>query len=93
MANEIRGNVYYIDSAGVSLDPMKLKIQSIAFAAQNTTSIIQLAMHSNTSKIIYEQKCPDNNAVTLSTFIGGATVNDRLFVKTLTAGTGFIYLG
>lgn len=91
MANGIRGSIYYIDSGGLSLDNIKMKIQSIALAATNTTSLIELSLHSNTANVVFKQTSPDNNPVTISTFIGGSYIADRLFVRTLTAGTGFIY--
>jgi len=92
MANEVRGNCYYIDSAGFALDFTKgMRIQSIALFATNTTSVIELSLYTNTAKIVYEQTSPDNNPVTISTYFGGVWMADRLFVRTLTAGTGVIY--
>lgn len=90
MANAIIGNVYYIDSGGVALGDLRLKIHSIAIAATNTTSVLELVFFANTTQTCYKQTSPDNNPVTLSTYVGGIYF-DRLFVKTLTAGTGFIY--
>lgn len=91
MATTTVGNFYYIDSGGVNLDPFPMKVKSIAVAMTNTTSFIQLALVSNTAQIVYQQRCPDGNAVTLSTFFGGVWFNERLNVKTLTACTAWIY--
>lgn len=90
MANGVFGNVYYIDTGGVVLDNLKMRIQSISLAATGTTSTLELTLSTGTTQTIYKMTSPDNNPVTLSTYLGGVYF-ERLFVKTLTAGTGFIY--
>jgi len=93
MSNGMRGNVYYIDTAGFSLDFTKgMKIKSIALVCTNTSSTMELSLHTNTAQVVYKQTSPDNNPVTISTYFGGQWMADRLFVRTLTASTGMIYL-
>ena len=92
MANGIRGNCYYIDSAGFSLDFTKgTKIQAIALFSTNTTSSVEFSLHTNTAQVVYKQTSPDNNPVTISTYLGGQWMADRLFVRTLVASTAVIY--
>ena len=91
MANGSVGNSYYIDSGGLTVSLKNAKIQSIAFAANDTTSTIQLSFSSDTSQIIYKQTSPNDNPVTLSTYLGGVWFNETIFVNTLTAGTAWLY--
>ena len=89
MANGSFGNGFYIDSAGLNID-LAQKVKSIMLIATNTTSVVQLALKSNTAQIVYQQNSPDNNAVSISTYLGGVQF-DKLFVKTLVAGTAIVY--
>ena len=89
MANGSIGNGFYIDSAGLNIN-LDMDVLSILFIATNTTSLIQLALKSNTAQIVYQQSSPDNNPVSISTFLGGTSF-EKLFVKTLVAGTAIVY--
>ena len=90
MANGVIGRIYYIDSGASTLSDFEMRVNSITFAATNTTSTIQLSFLSNTAQIVYQMTSPDNNPVTVSTFLGEVYF-ERLYVNTLTAGTAWIY--
>ena len=93
MANGMRGNCYYIDTGGFALDFTRgMKVKSIALFCTNTTSSVELSLNTNTAQVVYKQTSPDNNPVTISTYLGGQWIADRLFVRTLVASTAVIYL-
>lgn len=89
MANGSFGQGFYIDSSGLPIN-LDMQVKSIALIATNTTSTFELALMSNTAQIVYKQTSPEHNPVTISTYLGGVDF-DKLFVKTLVAGTAILY--
>lgn len=88
MANRIVGNVAIIDSEGtvISFPGGKAAINSIYLFATNTsTGVVELRMDAAADVVIRVDALHPH-----ATF-GGINFND-LTVKTLTAGTAFLYL-
>jgi hypothetical protein len=89
MANGSIGCGFYVDSAGLNID-LSMDVQSILLIATNTTSVLELALKTNTAQIVFRQTSPDNNPVSISTYLGGVEF-EKLYVKTLVAGTAILY--
>ena len=107
MANGIQGNVYVIDSAGVYLtgsnatsiagdlngNKTTMMISNIGLYGASTTSELALAYLSDTNQSIYHLKTQaPNGGYDDIHFAVPHMVSEKLYVNTLTAGTGYIYL-
>lgn len=92
MANRAASNTVIIDATGSLSDVLApdAEIVSICFFAVDTTSKLELYVGS-TADVIIRLQSPDGNPMPVSQYLGGFSAGD-LGVKTLTAGTGVIYL-
>lgn len=107
MSNTIIGNVFVIDSSGVYLtgsngvaiagglsgDRVNMAISNIGLYGTNTTGELALSYLSNTAAIIFHLKTQaQQGGYEDIHFAVPHKVSDRIFVNTLTAGTGYLYL-
>ena len=106
MANQIKGNVYIVDSSGIYLtgsnstciagtlggDMVNMSISNIRFVATDSTGAMDLSYASALSTDVIKMSVatpaggPDN-----LDFSTPFEVSERVYVRTLTAGTGYIY--
>jgi len=106
MANQIVGNVYIIDSAGVYLtgsngthlagalggDMTSMLISGVRFVATDSTGAmtLSLATANSTDVISMRTVAPGGGSDDLS-LSTPFSVGERIYVRTLTAGKGYIY--
>lgn len=96
MANRIRGNVVIIDATGIVDFPgagSQAKVSFIAFWASDSTGAMKLAFQANSSDVIVNMASPVNQPNTTTFRFPGNQYLQSLKCNTLTAGTGYIYLG
>ena len=105
MANQLVGNVYIVDSQmGVGIPllgtgsiswPQQAKIANVSFWTSGTDGKFDLVFDANTTTTVFSFGGTSVPAPvggeTESIYVGGINF-DELQVRTLTAGTGFIYL-
>ena len=90
MANRIVGNVYIIDSASGATAlsfPKQGLIKNISFIASDTTGLLELALVTTADVVVRLS----NSKTELE--LGDGVWFEPFIVKTLTAGTGYIYFG
>lgn len=96
MANRIRSNVIIIDATGLINFPgsgTQGKISFIAFWAANSTGAMQLAFQANSSDVVVNMASPVDQPNTTTFRFSGNQYLQSFKCNTLTAGTGYIYLG
>ena len=93
MANRIRGNVYIIDSSGIALDQIDMRISSICLFGNDTSARLILTHQATTTDSIIQLANPSHNPLMVGVSFGGnGWDNDQqLRVQSLVAGTGYIY--
>jgi len=91
MANRIVGNVYIIDTVGDLDGPDNLKINSIAFWSTDSTGALILCVKATSANELVKLNNNQNQAFTVPLHLGGVYLKD-VNVKTLTAGTAWLYL-
>ena len=106
MGNGLQGNVYVIDSAGWFLTGSNatvdagqsggnktiFAISNIGLYGASTTSELALSYLSDTTQTIYHLKTQaPNGGYDDIHFAVPHMVSERLYVQTITAGTGYIY--
>lgn len=96
MANRIRGSVLIIDSASIAVNfpgaTQSAKVSAIAFWSSNSTGAFQLSFAQNTADIIVNMASPVNQANMTTLKLAEDTYFQNLYVNTVTAGTGYLYL-
>jgi hypothetical protein len=105
MVNEIKGNVYIIDSAGVYLTGeivgkssaghisgpfIDMQIAGIGFYGTSTTSEIGLSFASANSTDFIHMKTTDPTGG-FEEHTSQFKISEKVYVRVLTAGTGYIY--
>ena len=106
MVNRIVGNVYIVDSAGVYLtgsnatsiagtvggDLTSMLLSSVRFVASDSTGAMDLSLATNNSSDIIKMRVtnPAGGADDLG-LSQPFSVGERVYVRTLTAGTGYLY--
>jgi len=96
MANRLVGNVWIIDTVGaLSTQPAtgrsQLKINAIGFYAVDSTAVVNLALVSNTTNIVFPLRSSGVPANFEVKDVGGIYI-DELTAITVTAGTAYLYL-
>ena len=94
MANRIRSTCVIIDSTGAVPYPgngAQAKVSFIAFWAANSTGAMQIATQSSTNDVIVNMASPVDLPNTTTFRFPGNQYLQSLTVKTLTAGTGYLY--
>ena len=94
MANRIVGNVYVIDSGTIALGDMDIEASAITFLAADSNSVMELTYAADTTDVIVTLQSPFNGRSMVGIAYGGKgwSVNRQLFVKTISEGTGYIFL-
>ena len=100
MANSIQGNVFVIDSQGVYLTQdytsasayPRMMISNVGLFGVDSTGELALSYQSNTTQVIYHLRCPADGGYADIHFAVPHMVSERLYVNTISAGTGYIYL-
>jgi hypothetical protein len=106
MTTGIQGNVYVIDSSGIYLTGSNATVEAYAsggnktiFSISNiglygdsTSSELAISYLSDTTQVIYHLKTQaPNGGYDDIHFAAPHMVSEKLYVNTLTAGTGYIY--
>ncbi len=89
------GNAFILNSANMSNQIQKLKVNSIAFWSSDTTGRLQMS-EADTSNIVVSMGWVNGGSgfqgATQTTSFGNSQPFENLKVPTLTAGTAWIYL-
>ena len=85
------GNCYYMDSAG-TVGNRKQFISNISFFCTDTTSVLLVALASDTAQVIFKQQSPFHSPAMLSHYLGRWDSGKELYVPTITAGTAYFYV-
>ena len=94
MANRIRGTVLIIDTNGLVNFPgggTQARVSHLAFWASDTTGSLQMSFQANSSDIIVMMASPVNVPNTTTQRFADNAYLQKLWVNTITAGTGFLY--
>lgn len=95
MANRIaRGNVIILDSTGNFNFPgagTQAKVSFIAFWASDSTGALQLAFQTSSTDVVVNMASPVNQPNTTTFRFPHTQYLNSMSVKTITAGTGYIY--
>ena len=105
--NYVQGNVYIITSAGVYLTGEvvgktsaghisgpypAMNISNIGLYGVDSTGELAVSYASANSDVTYHLRCPVDGGYADIHFASPHMVSEALYVHTLTAGTGYIYL-
>jgi len=93
MANDIVGNVLVINSLGLASTPGggSAEVTTIAFYGADSNSKMELTMYPETSTVVVMMQSPVSNPSVTNLRFGIPVEFEKFRVKTLTAGTGFVY--
>ena len=107
MVNAIKGNVYIIDSAGVYLTGEivgkssaghvagpypDMNISGIGFYGTGSTSELGLSFASaNSTDFFHIKTSASTGDMSLYTFTDPLKISERVYIRVLTAGTGYLY--
>lgn len=93
MANAIVGNVLIIDSLGLANTPGggSAEVTAISFYGSNSTSKMELMMYPETAVVVVMMQSPINQPNVTTLRFGNPVEFEKFRVKTLTAGSGFVY--
>ena len=96
MANRIVNNTIIVDSATINLDFPGVGnyayVQQIAFWSTDSTGLFELSLQSNTTNVVVKMASPLNQPNTINSRFPGGQRFEKLYVRFVTVGTGFIYL-
>lgn len=97
--NTFRNSVYIMNTAGwwITTDSSQtgghndFAISNIGLYGVDSTAELAISYEADTSMVIFHLRCPADGGYADIHFATPHKVSDRMYINTLTAGTGYLY--